>query len=123
MRIHKFDSDPERRLAALIDGNLFPGVVRWLRPASGQFDIEYHGGRRYEPDFVVECETAKLIVEIKAESELNDPTVLEKARAAQTWVKHANAFAHEGDGKLWHYVLLGDSQVSQSLTLQAILPK
>ncbi|MBV1692052.1 DEAD/DEAH box helicase family protein [Novosphingobium sp. G106] len=121
-RFHKFDSDPERRFAALIDSDRFPGVIRWLRPAPGQFDIEYHGGRRYEPDFVVECETAKLIVEIKAESELSDAVVQEKARAARTWVEHANAFAGEGDGKPWSYVLLGDGAVSQSLTLPALLP-
>lgn len=121
-RVHKFDSDPERRFAALIDSDHFAAVVRWLRPAPGQFDIEYHGGRKYEPDFVVETETAKIIVEIKADNELSNPVVLEKARAAQTWVEHANTFTTDGDGKAWHYVLLGDGQVTQSLTIQAMLP-
>jgi type III restriction enzyme len=122
-RFHKFDSDPERRFAAMIDSDRFDGVLKWLRPAPGQFDIEYHGGRRYEPDFVVECTDVKLIVEIKADSELADPVVLEKARAARTWVEHANAFAEEGDGKHWHYILLSAGQVSQSLTLPALLPR
>jgi type III restriction enzyme len=121
-QFHKFDSDPERRFAAMIDSDRFPDVLKWMRPAPGQFDIEYHGGRRYEPDFVVECTNCKLIVEIKAENELNDSVVQEKARAARTWVEHANAFSAEGDGKPWHYVLLGDASVTQSLTLAAILP-
>lgn len=121
-RLHKFDSDPERRFAAMIDSDRFAGVLKWLRPAPGQFDIEYRGGKRYEPDFVVECDNAKLIVEIKADSELSDPVVQEKARAARTWIEHANEFAGEGDGKTWHYVLLGDGQVTQSLTLPALLP-
>lgn len=119
-RIHKFDSDPERRFASMIDSDRFPAVVRWLRPAPGQFDIEYQGGRRYEPDFVVECDTMKLIVEIKAENMLDDSAVKEKARAARTWVGHANTFASEGDGKPWHYVLVGESRISESLTLQAL---
>ncbi|AOW22831.1 restriction endonuclease subunit R [Sphingomonas melonis TY] len=119
--MNRFHSDPERRFAAMIDSDRFPGVLKWLRPAPGQFDIEYHGGRRYEPDFVVECDGAKLIVEIKAQNELTDPEVLEKARAARTWIEHANSFTAGGDGKKWHYVLLGEQQVTESLTLSAML--
>lgn len=84
------------------------------------FDIEYQGGRSYEPDFVVECDTMKLIVEIKAENMLDHAAVKEKARAARTWVEHANTFASEGDGKPWHYVLAGESRINESLTLQAL---
>ncbi|NYD91625.1 DEAD/DEAH box helicase family protein [Sphingomonas melonis] len=121
-QFHKFDSDPERRFAAAIDSDRWSGVVRWLRPAPGQFDIEYDRGRRYEPDFVVECTDAKLIVEVKAQNELSDAVVQEKARAARAWVDNANAFAADGDGKPWHYVLLGDQQITESLTLQSLLP-
>lgn len=120
-RIHKFDSDPERRFAAMIDSDRFPAVIRWLRPAPGQFDIEYQGGRRYEPDFVVECDDVKLIVEVKAQNALDDLVVQEKARAARTWVEYANSFIAEGDGKPWHYVLIGDNLVNESLTLQRLV--
>lgn len=119
--LNRFHSDPERRFAAMIDSDRFPGVVKWLRPAPGQFDIEYHGGRHYEPDFVVECDTVKLIVEIKAQNALDDAEVQEKARAACAWVAHANGFASEGDGKPWRYVLLGEQQITQSLTLSALV--
>jgi len=29
-------------------------VLKWMKPASGQFRIEYQNGQNYEPDFVVE---------------------------------------------------------------------
>ena len=120
-QFHKFDSDPERRFAALIDGDNMPAVVRWLRPAAGQFDIEYDRGRRYEPDFVVECDDRKLIVEVKAERDLTDPIVQEKARAARTWVANANVFAAEGDGKEWSYALLSERDVTESLTFSGLV--
>jgi len=120
-QFQKFDSDPERRFAAIIDSDRMPRVLKWLRPATGQFDIEYDRGRRYEPDFVVECDDCKLIVEVKAERELDDPVVVEKARAARAWVANANEFATEGDGKSWRYILLADTQVTESLTLAGLL--
>lgn len=122
-QFHKFDSDPERRFAALIDSDNMPAVVRWLRPAAGQFDIEYDRGRRYEPDFVVECVDRKLIVEVKAERDVTDPVVQEKARAARAWVANANQFAAEGDGKQWGYALLSEREVTESLTLAGLLSK
>jgi type III restriction enzyme len=114
----KFDSDAERRLADALER--MPAVIRWLRPASGQFDIEYEGGRRYEPDFVVEAADAKLIVEVKAERDLNDPVVLEKARAARAWVEHANGFAAEADGKTWGYAIIADRAITQALTFEGL---
>ena len=120
-QFHKFDSDPERRFAALIDSDNMPAVIRWLRPAAGQFDIEYDRGRRYEPDFVVECTDRKLIVEVKAERDLADATVQEKARAARAWVANANIFAAEGDGKLWSYALLSERDVTESLTIAGVM--
>ncbi|RSV29456.1 DEAD/DEAH box helicase family protein [Sphingomonas sp. ABOLH] len=122
-QFHKFDSDPERRFAALIDSDNMPTVIRWLRPAAGQFDIEYDRGRRYEPDFVVECTDRKLIVEVKAERDLADATVQEKARAARAWVANANIFAAEGDGKLWSYALLSERDVTESLTIAGVMAK
>src|SRR5690606_30223266 len=55
-QFQKFDSDAERRFAAIVDSDRMSRVLKWLRPATGQFDIEYDRGRRYEPDFVVECD-------------------------------------------------------------------
>ena len=99
------------------------GVKRWLRPAAGQFDIEYDRGRRYEPDFVVECDDCKLIVEVKAERDMQDPVVREKARAAVAWVENANSFSAEGDGKPWSYILLSENDISAALTLKGLRAK
>jgi type III restriction enzyme len=77
-------------------------------------------GRRYEPDFVVEAADAKLIVEVKAERDLNDPVVLEKARAARAWVEHANGFAAEADGKTWGYAIIADRAITQALTFEGL---
>jgi type III restriction enzyme len=121
-KFNRFHSDPERRFAVLLESPPFDAIVRWLRPAPGQFDIEYHGGRRYNPDFVLETANAKIIVEVKAHNEMGHAEVQEKARAARAWVDHATALSQEDGGKRWHYVLLDEQQVSATLTPSALLP-
>ena len=122
-QFHKFHSDPERRFAVIIDSDFEKDVQRWLKPARNQFRIEYQPGKPYEPDFVIETTAEKLIVEIKAENQMRDPTVQEKARAAAEWVKHANEFAAEGDGKPWRYALIPDADVTESATLAGLLAR
>ena len=116
--LQKFDSDPERRFAVALER--MPEVQRWLRPATGQFDIEYGAGRRYEPDFVVEAGDRKLIVEIKSERDMDDPMVQEKARAARAWAGHANEFSAEGDGKNWGYALISELSVTEAMTWSGV---
>ena len=43
----RFDSDPERQLAVLVDSGIEKTVQRWMKPAENQFQIEYETGRRY----------------------------------------------------------------------------
>lgn len=118
--MHRFHSDPERRFAAMIDGDFERDVLRWLKPGPREFSIEYHSGKVYEPDFVMETTSEKLIVEIKSDAEMTDSIVLEKSRAAQQWVKHANALAQEGLGKPWAYLLVPGSAVRESATLAGL---
>lgn len=118
---HKFHSDTERRFACLIDSDFEKSVERWLKPGRGQFQIEYQSGRPYEPDFVVETAAKKLIVEIKAANEMDDPIVVEKSRAARAWIGHANEFVDAGDGKRWRYVLIPDSAMTENATLGGLL--
>lgn len=118
---HKFQSDSERRFACLIDSEFERAVQRWLKPSRGQFQIEYQPGKAYEPDFVVETDTEKLIVEIKASNEMDDPIVAEKSRAARAWIGHANEFAEAGDGKRWRYALIPDNVMTESATLSGLL--
>ena len=120
-QFHKFDSDPERRFAVMIDSDFEKSVLRWLKPGYNQFRIEYQSGKRYEPDFVVETVSEKLIVEIKAEKDLSDRSVQDKARAAQEWVKHVNYFISDGDRKRWAYFLIPDSALSEGATLAGLM--
>lgn len=118
---HKFQSDTERRFAVMIDSDREPTVLRWLKPGTNQFGIEYEAAKRYEPDFVVETETEKLIIEIKAHNQMDDATVLTKSRAACEWVKNANEFASSNNSKLWSYALISENDITESATLTGLL--
>jgi type III restriction enzyme len=119
----RFQSNEEREFAVLIDSNNEADVLRWMKPGAGQFRIEYANGHSYEPDFVVETRSQKLIVEIKAANEMNDPTVQEKSRAATKWVERANDHAQENGGKHWAYVLVPHDVVLPSATLKGLLAR
>lgn len=120
---HKFDSDAERRFAALIDNGSEADVLRWLKPASGQFQIEYRAGRAYEPDFVIETPTEKVIAEVKADREMKDEVVEEKARAAEKWVQFATELAKETGAKPWSYALVADSDITESASFQGLMAR
>lgn len=120
---HKFQSDTERRFAALIDSEFEKDVLRWVKPGPGQFQIEYRSGKAYEPDFVVEMSAGKLIVEIKADGEMNDQMVQEKSRAACEWVKHANQISTDTASKAWGYAIVPESAVIESATLAGLMAK
>lgn len=117
----KFDSGEEREFAVLIDSPNEASVLRWMKPGPGQFRIEYANGEGYHPDFVVETMTQKLIVEIKARKDLDDPIVQAKARAAVTWVSHANQHAIDVGGKPWEYALVPHDVVRPSATLAGLM--
>jgi type III restriction enzyme len=118
--LQTFQSDEERRFAVIIDSNHEPDVVRWLKPGRKQFQIEYARTEHYEPDFVVETKTEKLIVEVKARKDLEDRIVVAKATAARTWVGHANAHSKTYDGKPWRYVLIPHDAVVANATLAGL---
>jgi type III restriction enzyme len=117
---HKFDSDPERRFACLIDRNDEPEVLSWLKPALGQFQIEYATSKNYNPDFVVETSHELLIVEVKADNDLEDLDVLSKAAAAKVWVENANSLLADLGKKQWRYLLLPASKISENATFKAL---
>jgi type III restriction enzyme len=119
--LQKFDADPERRLAVIIDGGA--GTEKWLKPGRNQFRIDYRSGEAYEPDFVVETATQMLICEVKARNELEDPTVRAKAAAATKWCKTATQHAPGGGTKPWLYLLIPDDQITGSATLEGLIAK
>jgi type III restriction enzyme len=117
--IQAFQSDDERRFAVLVDETA--NVLRWVKPARQQFMIEYQRGKRYEPDFIIETLTEKLIGEVKARNEMADPEVKAKATAARTWVGYANDHAKVTGGKPWKYVLLPHDAILASSTLGGLV--
>ncbi|MGA6115477.1 DEAD/DEAH box helicase [Agrobacterium radiobacter] len=117
----KFQSDQEREFAVIIEAASEMSVQRWMKPGVGQFRIEYSAGQSYEPDFVVETDKEKFIVEIKAKNEVADPVVQVKAKAARKWIHHANNHAKETGEKQWTYVLVPHDAVNPSATLASLV--
>jgi type III restriction enzyme len=113
--IQKFDSDSERRFAVILEND--PEVLKWFKPAKGDFQIHYSQDRSYEPDFVVETKTAKFICEPKRANEMNDTTVVAKAEAAALWCEHATTHAKKHNTKPWTYLLIPHDQISEQMTL------
>ena len=114
----KFDSDPERRFASLLekDGT----VVKWFKPGKGVFQIRYNRDDNYEPDFVVETDTEKLLCEPKRADQLQNPTVLAKAKAAARWCSHASSHELAHKGKPWRYLLIPHDEIFDNRTLQGL---
>jgi type III restriction enzyme len=101
----KFDSaEGEWRLAQLLEDD--EDVLKWMKPASGQFRIEYQNGQNYEPDFVVECGSYYLLIEPKRADQIDTDEVQLKARAASRWCGYANKHAKNNGNKLWFYLLV-----------------
>jgi type III restriction enzyme len=101
----KFDSvEGEWRLAQLLEDD--EDVVKWMKPAPGQFRIEYQNGQNYEPDFVVECANGFLLIEPKRADQMDHDDVRSKARATCRWCGFANEYAKTNGNKLWFYLLI-----------------
>lgn len=117
-RIQKFDSDSERRFSVILEND--KEVLKWFKPAKGVFQIHYKNDDAYEPDFVIETKTAKLICEPKAASEMTAEDVLAKAKAAVEWCSHATAHEKQHGGKPWLYLLIPHDAISDNKTLQGL---
>ena len=115
----KFDSDSERRLAVLIERDA--AVLKWFKPGPAVFRIHYAGDKSYEPDFVVETETEKVLAEVKSVDDLKrDPVVYAKARAAAEWCEHATTHEQAHGGKPWRYVLIPHDQIADNMAFSTL---
>lgn len=114
--VAKFDSDGERRMATVLEHDRT--VLRWLKPSPGAFIIDVKGAGHYNPDFVAMTQAAKYIAEIKSESEMKDPAVVEKGRAALLWCNVASQ--HDPNGLPWRYLLIPDHVPDVSCTLEGL---
>jgi type III restriction enzyme len=111
----KFDSDSERRFAVILEDDT--DVLKWFKPAKGDFQIYYRQEEAYEPDFVVETKTRKWICEPKRASEMNDEVVLAKARAAALWCNRASS---ANEDKPWSYMLVPHDAILGNMTLSGL---
>ena len=115
----KFQSDPERRLAVILDRE----SIRWFKPAKGQFQIFYKDGAghaEYQPDFVAETEDTLYMLEPKARNEIGDAKVIAKKEAAAQWCQQASAHTASYDGKPWRYVLIPHDAIADNMTLAGL---
>lgn len=116
----KFDSvDGEWRFAQILEDD--KTVQKWMKPATNQFRIEYRNGQNYEPDFVVETDTAYLLIEPKKATDVASEDVQAKSRAAVRWCQYANQHANSYGGKPWHYVLIPHDSITLGRSVDGLL--
>jgi type III restriction enzyme len=111
----KFDSDAERRLAIILERE----AVKWFKPSSGQFQMRYgHDHSEYVPDFIAETTDAIYMLEPKSRSDLDDPSVLEKAKVARLYCKQATEYNQTLGTKPWVYLLIPHDVIADNMTLK-----
>ncbi len=117
---YKFDSVPEKRFSEIIENS--PEVVKWLRPASKQFNIWYNSNSdRYVPDFVAETSDMIYLIEIKAENELEDKVVLMKLDAAINYCKVASEINSKRKEKAWKYVIIPHDKTDTNMSFMRLV--
>ena len=114
----KFDSDTERKFAVLFEDD--DAVLKWFKPARTQLSIHYRQGHYYEPDFIVETKTQKVMREPKQHKEMNNDIVLAKARATALWCAHASEHACAHGAKPWSYLLIPHDAITANATLAGL---
>lgn len=117
--IQKFDSDPERRMAVILDRD----AQKWFRPASGQFQLFYKAGvdqKDYQPDFVAESIDCIYMIEVKASNKMDDLEVLAKQAAGSKWCRQASDHAQTYSGKPWKYLLIPHDVIAENRTLSGL---
>jgi hypothetical protein len=111
----RFQSDTERRFAVLLEDQSDPSILKWLKPGHGVFQIYYEKNTPYEPNFVVETKTAKLICEIKRVQDISTREVHDRANAAAKWCEYATVHEMQNGGKPWSYLLIPEDAVKDRL--------
>jgi type III restriction enzyme len=117
---YKFDSIPEKRFAEIIENS--DDVIKWLRPASKQFNIWYNNNSdRYVPDFVAETADIIYLIEIKAENELDDKIVKMKEKAAINYCKNATEINKARKEKTWKYAIIPHDKTDTNMTFKKLV--
>ncbi|MBN2835690.1 MAG: DEAD/DEAH box helicase family protein [Candidatus Delongbacteria bacterium] len=89
---YKFDSNTEKDFAFILENDI--DVIKWLRPAEGQFRIYWgrNSSRKYIPDFIVETEDSIFMCEPKREKDVETEEVQLKKKAALSYCRNATNF-------------------------------
>lgn len=102
-----FDSDTERIFSVILEED--PDVIRWIKPPINQLGLFWQAGQQYNPDFLVETNDTKYMVEVKAANEVKNEEVVAKAHEGIKWCKFASTA--DPDGKSWEYRLITDDNI------------
>lgn len=117
--IQKFDAENERRFAVICEQD--PKVKVWFKPALNQLKIYYNQKQSYNPDFIVETEDKKYLVELKAANKIDsDKEVEAKKQAAIEWCKYATKHEMQNGGKEWIYLLIPHNDVNENMTIAGL---
>ncbi len=93
-------------------------VRLWTKRGPNQFKIFDVDGNAYQPDFVVETDTEKLIIETKRLGDMNDPVVLPRAETAALWGHIATSVQADGASeKPRCYLLVPEDAVIANATV------
>ena len=117
---YKFDSIPEKKFAEILEK---PNeVIKWLRPATKQFNIWYNNNSdRYEPDFVAETNDIIYLIEIKAENAMEDKEVEKKSAAAIKYCKTASEINKPRNEKTWKYAIIPHDKTDANMTFMRLV--
>lgn len=113
----QFHSDPERRFSIVLEKEESK-VLKWFKASKSHLKIYYDGDTQYIPDFIVETENAKYLIEIKSFQEMNSEDVKAKTNAALLWCFHANSISSE---KKWSYILIPDTAVKEDSSFERLV--
>lgn len=102
-----FDSDTERIFSVILEEDA--DVIRWIKPPLNQLGLFWQAGQQYNPDFLVETQDTKFMVEVKAANEVKNEEVVAKAREGIKWCHFAST--KDPDGKPWEYCLITDDNI------------
>ena len=102
-----FDSDTERLFSIILEED--QDVIRWIKPPLNQLGLFWQAGQQYNPDFLVETNTGKYMVEVKAANEVSSEDVVSKAKEGIKWCKYASQ--SDPDRKKWEYKLISDDNI------------
>ncbi len=116
-----FDSEPERRVANMVDGDA--EVVCWVRLHLKELPILWNSaGQEYNPDLIViQADGEHILVETKMEKEMTAADVQAKRKAALRWANHVSVAPEVG--VTWRYLLVSESDINTAKGHWAALKK